>query len=450
MNIELEHTGNLTATVKIDITPADYEEKVLKVLKDYQRRAQMPGFRPGKVPFSLAKKMYGPAVTADEVNKLLSESLMKFIEDQKLDILGNPLANAEKTSQVDFNEPKEMSFYFDLGLSPQFEVSLDGNSGVVYHKIEVSDELAEKYLEDMRRRYGNPADVDLSEKDDLLRGDFAELDDHGNVKEEGITSSGSVNPEIFADESIRSLFYGKKVGDVVKFNPLQASGNVADVAAMLGIDKERAENLNAEFNFTITNISRMVLAELNAEFFDTVYPGVEIADKDALIAQIKTDAAGSFVGESDKKFFNEAVKHLIETANIELPDEFMKRWLIDANRDKVSAEEIEHEYDNYARSMRWQLIENKLIREYDLKVDEEEIRDVFRGYFQRPGSLQLDDEMKSRIEGIVDNFMKNNEEVRRIHDQIFDTKIMLLLKEKMAPKEEPVSYDEFVKLVQQQ
>lgn len=446
MNIELQKTGELTATVKIDLSPADYEEKVLKVLKDYQRKAQMPGFRPGKVPFGLTKKMYGQAVTADEINKLLGESLDSFIREQNLDLLGNPLANTEKTPQIDFTEPAEMSFYFDLGLSPQFELKLDGKSGVIYHRIEVSDEIARKYMDDLRRRNGTLTDVEVSEKGDMLKGDFAELDTDGTVKPEGITSNGSVNPELFKDEAIQALFTGVKNGDVVKFNPMQASGNATDVAAMLGISKEQAETLNAEFNFTVTGISRMIPAEMNAEFFEKIYPGVEIADEAALLEQIKKDAAGSFVGESDKKFFNDAIKYLIESSAIELPDEFLKRWLVDVNQDKLTAEEVEKNYEDYARSMRWQLIENRMIREHNIQVSEEEIRDVFRSYFQRPGSAEMDEDMKKRIDGIVDSFMKNKEDVRRINDQLFEQKILAFLKEKIQPKEQTISYEDFAKL----
>jgi len=446
MNIELQKTGELTATVKIDLSPADYEEKVLKVLKDYQRKAQMPGFRPGKVPFGLTKKMYGQAVTADEINKLLGESLDSFIREQNLDLLGNPLANTGKTPQIDFSEPAEMSFYFDLGLSPQFELKLDGKSGIIYHRIEVSDEIARKYMDDLRRRNGTLTDVEVSEKGDLLKGDFAELDADGNVKPEGIISNGSVNPELFKDEAIQALFGGVKVGDVVKFNPMQASGNATDVAAMLGISKEQAETLNAEFNFTVTGISRMIPAEMNAEFFEKIYPGVEIADEAALLEQIKKDAAGSFVGESDKKFFNDAIKYLIESSAIELPDEFLKRWLVDVNQDKLTAEEVEKNYDDYARSMRWQLIENRMIREHNIQVSEEEIRDVFRSYFQRPGSAEMDEDMKMRIDGIVDSFMKNKEDVRRINDQLFEQKILTFLKEKIQPEEQAISYEDFAKL----
>ena len=452
MNIELQNTGKLTATIKIDLSPSDYEEKVMKVLKDYQRKAQMPGFRPGKVPFGLTKKMYGEAVTADEINRQLGESLENYIKENKIETLGSPLANVEKSSIVDFNQPGDMSFYFDLGLSPEFEVKLDEIARIPYYSIELSDEIAEKYMDDLLRRNGELTEVEVSEKGDLLKGDFAELDAEGNVKEGGITSTGSINPDLFSEDAIKDLFVGKKVGDVVVFNPMKASGNATDVAAMLGIAKEEAETLESEFNFTIASISHMVPAELNDDLFEKVYPGAEIEDKAGLLEQIKKDAAGSFVGESDRKFFNDAIKHLIDTTAIELPEEFLKRWLIDINEGKVPAEEIETNFDGYLGSMRWQLIENRLIKENDIHVSEEEIKDVFRGYFQRPGMGmgEMDEEMKARIDGIADSFMKNKEDVTRINDQLFEQKLISVLKNKMIGDTETVSSEEFTKIVTEQ
>lgn len=445
MNIELQNTGDLTATIRIDLSPADYEEKVLKVLKDYQRKAQMPGFRPGKVPFGLTKKMYGQAVTADEINKLLNQSLENYIREQQIDLIGNAIPNTEKTQEFDWSNPGDMSFYFDLGLSPKFELNLDKGLDLNFYHIEISEEMAVKYLDDMRRRNGEPAEVESFEKGDLLKGSFAELDEEGKAKEGGIATEGTVNPEVFADEADQALFAGAKKGSVVTFHPMKASGNATDVAAMLGITKEQAEQLTSAFNFSVTSISRMMPAEVNAEFFEKVYPGVEIADEAALIEKIRQDAAGSFTGESDKKFFNDAVKTIIEKSAIALPDEFLKRWLVEVN-EKISAEEIESHYDDYARSMRWQLIENRLIREYGVEVTEEEIRDVFRGYFRRPGSSEMDDDMKMRIDSIVDSFMKNKEDVRRINDQLFEQKLLGLLKEKLQPEVKKVTYDEFVAL----
>lgn len=450
MNIELQNTGKLTATIKIDLSPSDYEEKVLKVLKDYQRKAQMPGFRPGKVPFGLTKKMYGEAVTAEEINRLLGESLEGFITEQKLKTLGNPLANVEKSSVVDFTQPSDMSFYFDLGLSPEFDIKLDEIDRIPYYSIVLSDELAEKYMEDLLRRNGELTEVEVSEKGDLLKGEFTELDAEGNVKEGGITSTGSINPDLFSEDAIKDLFVGKKVGDVVVFNPMKASGNPTDVGAMLGIAREEAETLESEFNFTIASISHMVPAELNDDLFEKVYPGAEIEDKAGLLEQIKKDAAGSFVAESDRKFFNDAIKHLVKTAAIELPEEFLKRWLIDINEGKVPAEEIEKNFDGYLSSMRWQLIENRLIKENDIHVSEEEIKDVFRGYFQRPGSGEMDDEMKARIDGIADSFMKNKEDVTRINDQLFEQKLLNVLKNKMIGDTQSVSSEEFTKIVTEQ
>lgn len=351
MNIELQKTGDLTATLKIDLTNADYQENVTKVLKDYQRKAQMPGFRPGKVPFGLTKKMYGQAATADEINKLLSDALDNYIRENNLQLLGNPIANTEKTEQVDFAEATDMSFYFDMAMAPSFEVTLSPELSIPYYLIEASDKMATDYLADIRQKQGE------------------------------MTESGEMTP-----------------------------------------------------------------AELNEEFFEKIFPGEEIKTEEAMLERIKKEASQSFGTESDRKFFNDALEAIINAANITLPDDFVKRWLVETNTEKLTAEDVERDYDGYSRSLRWQLIENKLVTEYNIGISEEEVKDVFRGYFRRPGSGEMDEEMKARIDSIADSFMKNKEDAGRIRNQLFEKKLIDLIKEKVQPKQENLSYEEFVKL----
>lgn len=353
MNIEFQKTGDLTATLKIDLTSADYEENVNKVLKDYQKKAQMPGFRPGKVPFGLTKKMYGQAVTADEINKLLSEALDGYIRDNKLQLLGNPLANTEKTQQVDFAEANDMSFYFDLAMSPEFAFELTPELSVPYYNISATDKMATDYLADLQKR-------------------------HGEMSEE-----------------------------------------------------EGAEPKPAE---------------LNEEFFEKIFPGEGIKTEAEIIERIKKEADQSFVGESERKFFNDAIEAIIAKANIPLPDEFVKRWLVETNPDKLTAEDVERDYEGYGRSLRWQLIENRILTENNIFVSEDEVKDVFRGYFRRPGVDELDEETKNRIDSIADSFMKNKEEVGRIRNQLIERKLIDLMKEKLQPKQENLTYEDFVKL----
>ena len=446
MNIELQKTGDLTATLKIDLATSDYEEKVNKVLRDYQKKAQMPGFRPGKVPFGLTKKMYGQAATADEINKLLSDALDNYIRENNLQLLGNPLANTDKTEEVDFSSAGDMSFYFDLALSPSFDLVLGPELNVSYSNIIASDKMATDYLADIRMRQGEMSEVEQVEKNDLVKGDFVELNEDGSVNDDGLKTSGTINTAILKVEETLDALIGSGVGSVVTLNPSNLTENNTDKATMLGVAPEIAESVNALFNFTVTAINRMSPAELNEEFFEKIFPGEEIKTEEQMLERIKREANQSFTGESDRKFFNDAIEAIIEKANIALPDDFVKRWLVETNPDKLTAEDVERDYEGYSRSLRWQLIENRIITEYQVGISEEEIKDVFRGYFRRPGSEELDEETKKRIDGIADSFMKNKEDVGRIRNQLFEKKLIELLKDKVQPKQENLSYEEFVKL----
>lgn len=446
MNIELQKTGDLTATLKIDLSTSDYEENVNKVLKEYQRKAQMPGFRPGKVPFGLTKKMYGQAATADEVNKLLSDTLDNYIRENNLQLLGNPLANTEKTTPIDFSQPGDWSFYFDLAMTPDFQINLSPDLKVKYNNIIASDKMATDYMADIRQRQGEMSEVDTVEKNDLVKGDFVELNEDGSVKEDGLKTSGTINTTTLNDEETLNALTGATNGTTVTVDPSKIAENNADKATILGVTPEVAEDVNSKFNFTITSINRMSPAELNEEFFEKIFPGEEIKTEEEMLERIKKEANQSFVAESDRKFLNDALEALIADANITLPDDFVKRWLVETNPEKLTAEDVERDYEGYGRSLRWQLIENRIITENNLQVTDEEVKDVFRGYFRRPGSGEMDEETKSRIDSIADSFMKNKDDAGRVRNQLFEKKLIEFLKEKLQPENENLSYEEFVKL----
>jgi len=446
MNIELQKTGDLTATLKIDLLTSDYEENVNKVLRDYQRKAQMPGFRPGKVPFGLTKKMYGQAATADEINKLLSETLDNYIRENNIQLLGNPLANTEKTEQMDFSTAENMSFYFDLAYSPSFEVNLSPELGVTYYNITASDKMATDYLADIRLRQGELTVVESAAKNDLIKGDFVELNEDGSVNENGLKTSGTINTTTVKDEETLKALIGITNGSVVKIDPDKLTESNDEKATLLGVTPEVAETVNASFEFTVTEINRMIPSELNEEFYEKIFPGAEIKTEAEMLERVKQEANQSFVAESDRKFFNDAIEAIIESANITLPDDFVKRWLVETNPDKLTTEDVERDYEGYGRSLRWQLIENRLVTENNIGVTEEEVKDVFRGYFRRPGTEEMDEETKMRIDGIADSFMKNKEDAGRIRNQLFEKKLNDLLKEKIQAKQEDLTYEDFMKM----
>lgn len=327
MEISRENTGEMTATVKIAISPAEYTENVNKVLKDYQRKANVPGFRPGHVPFGMIKKMYGTSVFADEVNKMVSDALQNFITEEKLDVLGQPLPNMELTPIFDWKEEKEISFYFDLGFSPKFELTLDENIAIDYHNIKVNDELLGKYISDIRQRYGTMSNVEVAGEKDVLSGDFAELDAQGSILEDGISHTSKIMIDTIKDEEIKKSFIGVKPGDVLVFNPSKASGNVSETATMLGITRERAESLESDFQFTVSEITTMIPSEMNEEFYGKVFPDAGITSEEDFRERLRSESEASFAGDSDHLFMHHAKDKLMELTPLQLPDAFLKRWL---------------------------------------------------------------------------------------------------------------------------
>lgn len=448
MEITREKTGQLTATIKMVISPADYSESVTKILKDYQRKANVPGFRPGHVPFGMIKKLYGSSVFADEVNKLVSDKLNRYILDEKLDILGQPLPNMELTRQFDHEQDQEIEFFFDLGLAPDFNVVLDEHMAIDYHLIKVDNEMIDKYVDDMRQRFGTTTNPEVAGAKDILSGDFKQLDADGNVLEGGITHETRLTIDSIADEDLKGRLIGSMAGDIVVINPKKATRTSVEVAAMLGIDKEEAEGIDSDFSFAITEISTMSPSELNEELYEKVFPGSGILTEEEFRNKIRNESEHAFIADSDHLFAHHAQEKLVEAINIPLPDEFMKRWLIESNEGKLSAEELEKNYDKYAEGMKWQLIENKIIKEAGIEVADQEIKDYVKDYYlQGWRTMQLTDDLMNRLETIADSFLKDKpSETRRIIDSLYGQRVTAYIKSKVKLLEKEISYDEFVKL----
>lgn len=448
MEITRENTGELTATIKMVISPADHNESVTKILKDYQRKANVPGFRPGHVPFGMIKKLYGGAVFAEEVNKLVSDKLHQYIQDEKLDILGQPLPNTSLTQEFDWKEGQDIEFFFDLGMTPSFDFVLDEKIAVDYHVIKVDDAMVDKYVDDMRQRFGTLTNPEVAGEKDVLTGEFIQLDAEGNNLEGGISHSSKVTVDLIVDQDVKNKLVGAKVGDTVIFNPLKATGNAVEASAMLGVNKEKVESLESDFKFTLNEISTMSLAEMNEEFYEKVFPGAEVKTEEEFRNQVRNESEKAFVADGDHLFAHHMQDKLVESVSISLPDEFMKRWLIESNEGKVSADDIERDYSKYAESMKWQLIENKIIKEAGIQIEDQEIKDYIKDYYlQGWRTLQLTDDLLERLETIADSFIKDKpNEVRRIVDSLYGQRVASYVKSKVKLVQKEISYDEFIKL----
>ncbi len=452
MNITKENTGDLTALVKIEIAKDDYQEKVNKELKDYQRKAKVPGFRPGKVPFGMIKKMYNKAVIADEINKIISESITKYIEENKIDILGQPLPNIEKNTPFDFDNETDFEFYFDLGLSPKIEIDVDDKIEVDCYDIKVDKEMIDNYVSESRKRMGQTTNPEESEIGDVLEGEIVELDEEGNELEGGIKNKTSIATDLIKLKTIQKKLTGLKKNDSAVFNPFKATKSAIETATMLGIEKEEAEKNKSDFRFTVESISRVVPAELDENFYKSVYPQQDIKDEEQFRNQVEIDAKKSLDNESDKQLMNNSVKKLLEVADFSLPDEFMKRWLYENQRDEKeikSKEDIAQEYDTYRDSMKWQLLESVIIKKYDLKVTEEEIRNHIKDIYRRfaPMDGLPPEEIEKNLDELTNTILKNEKESQRIHEELFDKKVLDFLKSHLKLNKKEVDYKEFIKFV---
>jgi trigger factor len=450
MKITKDQITDLTATIQITIEGADYEQEVTKELKEYQRKANMPGFRPGKVPFGMVKKMYGNAVIADKVNKLISESLNNYIIDNKLEILGHPVANMEKTGMVDFDKDTEHHFFFDIGFAPEIKLDFEGLDKPVYLKAVATEKAIDEAVEQVLARGNKLVPVDTVEANDTLSLKLFEADEDGNEVVNGKEIAFSFKLEELANDEARAVFIGKESGAEFVYKLADAFEDQDTLWEKLKLDESDKDLALGNFNIIIDEVQREEKAELNKEFFDEVFPGEEIEKEEDFRKRLAQDMEKQYTNDTDRYFFTQAVEAMIAHHTFEMPDEFMKKWLIDNNEGKVTAEEIENDYEKINRTFRWQLIQAKMELENEqLNIKPEEIRNFVKGYFfgRMQGSDGVDEEMDSRMDGIVDTILQNKDEVNKIKDQLQDQKLMAFLKERINPKEETMSFDDFIKLV---
>lgn len=446
MNIVLDKTSDLTANLTIGIGVDDYKEKVDKSLKDLQRKAQMPGFRPGKVPMGLVKKMYGKGVLAEEVNKVIVDAMYDYIKENDLKVLGNPLPDNDKAKEIDWDNQTDFEFVYELGLSPEINLELNDDIGVNYFKIKVDDKTIDDTINDIRKRNGKFVNPETSDKQDVLDGEFVELDGDGNPIEDGLKNTTKLYIEYLKDDAIKENFTGKSVGDSIDIDLMAAVENETEMAGMLGVKKEELEQYGKNYRFTIEKISRIEPADINEDLFKSVAPDTEIADEEAFRAFIAEQIQKQYEVEVDKDFKNHVVETLLEKADLSLPEDFLKRWLIETNKenDQITPEQVEKEFVSFADSFKWQLLENHLIKKYKVEVKFEEVSEFLKNYMRNQlkqyGQQDPEEEV---LNDFVKRISSNEDEVKKVYDQLFDVKMISLFKEKLKLDEKELTMEEF-------
>mgnify|MGYP000328694236 CR=1 FL=1 len=444
MNIIQENIDELNAVLKVKVVANDYLPKVETALKDYQKKASIPGFRPGKVPTGMIKKMYGKSIMVEEINKLLSDSLYTYLHENKIEVLGNPLPKAD--SVIDWDNQQEFEFLYEMGLAPKFNVDLSPKDKFVYQTVKIDDDLVNKYVTDIAKRYGKVENVEVSGDADLLNGDFVELDANGEIVAGGIFKTGSLFLDRVKDEATKKALIGLKNDDKVVLEANTISENATDLAALLGIDKEKAESLNCKLQFTVKGVSRLAAAEINQEFFNKIYGEGTISTEEEFKAKIKDELANMFVNDSERKFYNDVVEHLMNKVNFNLPTEFLKRWIVAANEKPVTFEQVDSEFENYSKGLKWQLIENKIIKENNLEVTKDEVvdhtKELILQQFAQMGQGPMGDE---ELNQTAQRVLSNQEEAKKLYEKLYGQKVMELFKTKFTLENKEVAYDDFFK-----
>ena len=447
MNITKENIDDLNAVLKIKIEKTDYEDKVETVLKDYRKKATIKGFRPGMVPIGLIKKMYGKAVQIDEINKIVTENIQKYITDEKLEILGDPLPKVDEQNKIDFDTQQDFTFSFELGLTPLFELKLSKKNKVNQYDIIVDEKMRSQYLENYTRRYGELKKAEQIEEKDVVKGRIEAIDENGNVIPEGPSvEETSLGIDIIKDEKIKKEFIGKNIHDTIDFDLKKAFPNDTEIAGILHKKKEEVADLGANYRFTVNEISRFYPAELGKELFDKIFGEGVINSEEEFMKKIEEEIVANLKRESDFKLMMDIKNMTMEKTDFQLPEEFLKKWLLRVN-EKSTAEQIEKEFDSFRKDLKWQLIRNKVARDNEVKISEEELQkeaeNITRYQFQQYGLFYTTNE---QIANYAKETLKRDEDAKRIADKILDEKVILLIKELVKLEDKSVTTEEFNKL----
>jgi trigger factor len=448
MNITREQINDLNGVIRVNIEKSDYESKVEKALKEYRKKANMPGFRPGMVPLGLIKKMYGKAALVEEVNTILTQELSKYLVDEKLNILGEPLPNDDKQKEIDWDNDTDFEFIFDIGFAPESKVSFDKRSKFTQYSVTVTDEMIDDQVKAYANRFGENKSTDIVEETGTLRGNITQLDAEGNEAENGIkVEMALISVDVIKDEEIKKTFVGKKIDDEVVFDIKKAYPNNVEISYLLNIEKEAAENVEGNFKITIKEINTFVPAEVNTDLFKNIYgDDTEIADEKAFREKVAAEISEAFRSSIDYKFATDTREQLVSRSKMEFPVEFLKRWLKATNKD-ITDEQIEAEFEMFLTDLKWQIIKEDIIKENELKVEENEVMDLAKevaaAQFRQYGMFNVPDE---HLDGFAKQMLSKKEDVNRLYNKKMEDKIMEVIKSKVNVEEKAVSRDEFEKM----
>ena len=449
MNITFENPDKVNGLLTITIEKEDYQEAVDKALKNYRKRAQVPGFRPGMVPMGMIKKQYGTAVKVDEVNRLLGEKLQSYILENKIHMLGEPLPSEKQTPQ-DLEQDGPFTFVFDIAVAPEFTAELTAKDRVDYYAIKVDDKLIDQQVQMYASQAGEFVKGEVYEGNDTLTGDLRQLDEQGNTLEGGITAdSGMIMPAYIKDEAQKKLFDGCKAGDIITFNPKKAyPDNDAEVAALLKVDKEQVKDLTSDFSYQVTEIRHFQPAEVNQQLFDRVFGEGTCQDEKAFRQKISDSLQAQLVQNSDYKFLMDVRAYMEKkVGKLEFPEALLKRVMLQNNKDK-EPDFVEKNFEGSIRELEWHLIKEQLVAAQEIKVEEADLKaiakEAVRQQFAQYGMSEVPDDV---LENYAAEQLKKRENIDNFVDRAVDVKLTEKLKTVVKLNEKSVSLEEFNKMM---
>ena len=450
MKITFDCPDKINGVLTMVIEAADYQEKVEKTLKDYRKKAQIPGFRPGMVPMGMIKKQYGTAVKVDEVNRLMGEKLYEYVRENKIQMLGEPLPS-DKQQPQDFEKDGELTFVFDIAVAPEFKVALSGKDKIDYYTITVDDKLIDQQVQMYASQGGEFVKAEVFSGNDTITGDLRQLDKKGNTLEGGITTEGGmIMPAYIKDDKQKKLFDGCKPGDIITFNPKKAyPDNDAEVAALLKVKKEDIADVNSDFSFQVTEIRHFQPAEVNQALFDRVFGEGTVKNEKAFREKIAEQLKAQFVGSSDYKFMQDVRAHLEKkVGKLEFPEALLKRVMLQNNKDK-DADYVEKNFEGSIKELAWHLIKEQIVAAQEIKIEDEDVKRVakeaIRAQFAQYGMANVPDDV---LENYAEEQLKKRENIDNFVDRAVDLKLTEKLKTVVKLEEKSVTLDEFNKMME--
>jgi len=445
MNVHRKEIDALNGVLTVEIEQVDYSQKVKTSLEKYRKTAKIPGFRPGHIPLGIIEKRFGKAVLAEELNALANDGVYNYIKENNLEILGNPIPSNSNEMEGSFDNPGTFKFSFEIGMSPSFDYQSVLKKGVEYNTVRVDEKLVTQQIEDIQRRYGKMMGVDAVGEKDLVMGTFSELNSDGTIKEGGISHSTTLSIEFIENKAAKKLLIGKGKDATFTLDPSIVSKDDADKASLLGLSTETLPGQDVMFEFKITDIKRMELAELNTELFGKLFQDGEITDETGLRARVQKDLEQMFERDADRLMTRKVYDQLMANVSMVFPETFLKRWIKMSASSPIADDEIEKEFEAYLKSLKWQLIQTKIFKDSDTKLVYEEVLAFTKGLIiSNYAQYGLPAPEDKELEASARELLTKKEQANSIYDQLAEEKLTQYFKANASLKMKPLSYDDFV------